>query len=77
MCRITVNINDNEKVKVQKILAKSGISMSGAVRLYFEAIIKEGAISKAIDPFYSPENMKELEKRARRVEKRLHEIYSL
>lgn len=77
MCKITINVDDREKEEVQKILSEAGISMSGAVRMYFDAIRKEGDIPKSIDPFYDPENLKRIRKSADEMERGLGKVHQL
>lgn len=77
MCKITVNVDDEQAKAFKKVLANLGISISSALRLYVDAVIKEGDIPKDIDPFYSPENLEQLRKSADELEKGLSSIHPL
>ena len=68
MCKITVNVDDKKKENVQKILAELGISISVAIRLYLDAIQREGNIPEDVDPFYSKSNMDFLRKSKEQLE---------
>lgn len=77
MCRITVNVDDKQAEAFKKVLSDLGISTSGALRMYIDAVIKKGDIPEDVDPFYDPDNLKRIRKSADELEKGLSTLHPM
>lgn len=65
MAQISLRIDDEVKYDAEKVLNDIGMSMSTAINVFLKTVIRENRIpfELAADPFYSKENMEELERR--------------
>lgn len=65
MAQISLRVDDDVKYDAERILDDIGISMSTAINVFLKTVIRENRIpfELAADPFYSKENMAELERR--------------
>lgn len=65
MAQISLRVDDDVKCDAERILDDIGISMSTAINVFLKTVIRESRIpfELAADPFYSKENMEELERR--------------
>ena len=65
MAEITLQVDDEAKRDAERILDDIGLSLSAAVNVFLKAVARENRIPFALkaDPFYSRENMHELERR--------------
>ena len=77
MCRISVTLDDKKEQEFKRVLSDLGISTSDAIRLYVDAVIKDGDIPKYVDPFYDSENIAMIKKSADDMERGLSEIHPL
>ena len=77
MYRISVTLDDKKAQEFKRVLSDLGISTSDAIRLYVDAVIKDGDIPKNVDPFYDPENIAMIKKSADDMERGLSEIHPL
>lgn len=66
MAQISLRIDDEVKRNAERTLDDIGMSMSTAINIFLKTVIRENRIpfELSADPFYSRENMKELERRA-------------
>ena len=66
MAQINLRIDDEVKRRAEKTFDDIGLSMSAAITIFLKAVVRENRIpfELSADPFYSKENMAELEKRA-------------
>ena len=71
MAEITLHVDDDTKRDAERTLDDIGMSLSAAVNVFLKAVARENRIPFALkaDPFYSRENMAELERRAADVRK--------
>ena len=69
MAQISLRIDDDVKVNAEKVCKDIGMSMSTAVNIYLKRLGSERRIPFEVsaDPFYSKENMDELEKRVANI----------
>ena len=65
MAQVNFRIDDNLKKKVDHIFNDMGLTMSAAITMFLVQVSREYRIPFQIkvDPFYSDENIKELEQR--------------
>ncbi len=65
MAQITVRVPDDVKRDAETVLDDIGLSMSAAINIYLKKVSRECRIpfELASDPFYSRENIAELERR--------------
>ena len=66
MAQISMRVDDEVKRSAEKTLNEIGLSMSAAINIFLKTVARENRIpfELSADPFYSKENMAELEKRA-------------
>jgi len=66
MAQINLRIDDEVKRKAERTFDDIGLSMSAAITIFLKAVVRENRIpfELSADPFYSKENMAELERRA-------------
>ena len=66
MAQISMRIDDEVKRSAERTLNEIGLSMSAAINIFLKTVARENRIpfELSADPFYSKENMAELEKRA-------------
>ena len=69
MAQISLRIDDDVKVNAEKVCKDIGMSMSTAVNIYLKRLVSERRIPFEVseDPFYSKENMDELERRVTNI----------
>lgn len=65
MVQINVRVDEDVKIKAERVCQEIGISMSSAINIYLKKIARENKIPFELtaDPFYSKENMDYLEKK--------------
>lgn len=65
MAQISLRVDDEVKRNAEKTLNDIGLSMSTAINIFLKTVIRENRIpfELSADPFYSKENMAELERR--------------
>ena len=69
MAQISLRVDDDLKRGAEKTLNDIGLSMSTAINIFLKTVVRENRIpfELSADPFYSKENMKELERRVHAV----------
>ena len=69
MAQISLRVDDELKRGAEKTLNDIGLSMSRAINIFLKTVVRENRIpfELSADPFYSKENMKELERRVHAV----------
>ena len=69
MAQISLRVDDDIKRSAERTLNDIGLSMSTAINIFLKAVVRENRIPFALsaDPFYSNENMTELERRVEAV----------
>lgn len=69
MAQVNFRIEDEVKANAEKALKKMGLNMSTAINLFLVKVAREQRIPFEInaDPFYSAENISELEKRVKSI----------
>ena len=69
MAQISLRVDDELKRGAEKTLNDIGLSMSTAINIFLKTVVRENRIpfELSADPFYSKENMKELERRVQAV----------
>lgn len=69
MTQISLRVDDELKRGAEKTLNDIGLSMSTAINIFLKTVVRENRIpfELSADPFYSKENMKELERRVHAV----------
>lgn len=69
MAQISLRVDDELKHGAEKTLNDIGLSMSTAINIFLKTVVRENRIpfELSADPFYSKENMKELERRVHAV----------
>ena len=65
MAQISLRVDDEVKRNAERTLNDIGLSMSTAINIFLKTVVRENRIpfELSADPFYSKENMAELEKR--------------
>lgn len=65
MAQINLRVDDNLKISAERTLNDIGLSMSTAINIFLKTVVRENRIpfELSADPFYSKENMEELERR--------------
>jgi DNA-damage-inducible protein J len=65
MAQINLRVDDEVKRNAEKTLDEIGLSMSTAINIFLKTVVRERRIpfELSADPFYSRENMAELERR--------------
>ena len=65
MAQINLRVDDNLKSNAERTLNDIGLSMSTAINIFLKTVVRENRIpfELSADPFYSKENMEELERR--------------
>ena len=63
MAQISLRVDDELKRGAEKTLNDIGLSMSTAINIFLKTVVRENRIpfELSADPFYSKENMKELD----------------
>ncbi len=71
MTQVNFRIDDDVKANADKALKEMGLTMSAAVTMFLVKVARERRIPFEInaDPFYSAENIAELERRVASIEK--------
>ncbi|WP_287971354.1 type II toxin-antitoxin system RelB/DinJ family antitoxin [Blautia sp.] len=69
MAQISLRVDDELKRGAERTLDDIGLSMSAAINIFLKAVVRENRIpfELAADPFYSKENMEELERRVNAI----------
>lgn len=69
MAQVNFRIEDDVKANAEKALKDMGLSMSAAINIFLVKVGREKRIPFEInaDPFYSSENISELERRVHNV----------
>lgn len=69
MAQVNFRIEDEVKVNAEKALKEMGLNMSTAINLFLVKVAREKRIPFEVnaDPFYSPENIAELERRVESI----------
>lgn len=70
MTQVNFRIEDDLKINAEQALKEMGLNMSTAITLFLTKVAREKRIPFEInaDPFYSPENIAELEIRVASIE---------
>jgi DNA-damage-inducible protein J len=65
VAQISLRVDDDVKRSAEKTLNEIGLSMSTAINIFLKTVAREQRIpfELSVDPFYSRENMAELERR--------------
>ena len=65
MAQISLRVDDDVKHNAEQILEDIGLSMSSAINIFLKKVVREKRIpfELSVDPFYSKENIAELERR--------------
>lgn len=65
MAQISLRVDDDVKRNAERTLDDIGLSMSAAINIFLKTVVRENRIpfELSADPFYSKDNMDELEKR--------------
>ena len=65
MAQISLRVDDDVKRNAERTLNDIGLSMSTAINIFLKTVVRENRIpfELSADPFYSKENMAELERR--------------
>lgn len=65
MAQISLRVDDNLKRSAERTFDDIGLSMSTAINIFLKTVVRENRIpfELSADPFYSKENMEELERR--------------
>ena len=65
MAQISLRVDDDVKRNAERTLDDIGLSMSTAINIFLKTVVRENRIpfELSADPFYSRENIAELEKR--------------
>jgi DNA-damage-inducible protein J len=67
---VSFKANKEDKETAVQIYDDLGLSLSTALNIFLKKTVAEGGLPFSLkDPFYSPENMTELKRRAEDVEK--------
>lgn len=69
MAQINLRVDDDVKRNAERTLDDIGLSMSAAINIFLKTVIRENRIpfELSADPFYSKENMDELEHRINNI----------
>lgn len=69
MAQISLRVEDELKKDAERVLDNIGMNMSTAVNIYLKAVVRENGIPFELksDPFYSKENIEELERRVENI----------
>ena len=65
MAHISLRVDDELKRSAERTLDDIGLSMSAAINIFLKTVVRENRIPFELysDPFYSKENIAELERR--------------
>lgn len=65
MAQISLRVDDEVKRNAERTFDEIGLSMSTAINIFLKAVVRENRIpfELSADPFYSKENIEELERR--------------
>lgn len=69
MAQVNFRVEDEVKANAEKALKEMGLNMSTAINLFLVKVAREKRIPFEVnaDPFYSPENIAELERRVESI----------
>lgn len=70
MAQVNFRVDDNVKIKAEKACADMGITMTTAINIFLVKVGNERRIPFEVsaDPFYSHDNIAELERRISNIE---------
>lgn len=70
MAQINVRVDNDVKRNAERTLNDIGLSMSTAINIFLKTVIRENRIpfELSADPFYSRENINELERRVSNIQ---------
>ena len=76
MTQVNCRIDDNVKINAEKALKEMGLTMSTAITMFLVKVGREKRIPFEInaDPFYSVENIEELERRVASIKSRINTL---
>ncbi len=76
MTQINFRIDDDIKANAEQALKEMGLTMSSAITMFLVKVGRERRIPFEInaDPFYSAENISELERRAANIKKGISKL---
>lgn len=76
MTQVNFRIDDNVKINAEKALKEMGLTMSTAITMFLVKVGREKRIPFEInaDPFYSVENIEELERRVASIKSRINTL---
>ena len=65
MAQISLRVDDDLKRNAERTFENIGLSMSTAINIFLKTVVRENRIpfELSADPFYSKENIEELERR--------------
>lgn len=65
MAQISIRVDDDVKRKAERTFEEIGLSTSTAINIFLKTVVRENRIPFELtaDPFYSKDNMAELERR--------------
>ena len=72
-----LRISKDLKINAESVCNSLGISLNDAFNLFINKLIEEKKIPFEVDPFYSPKNMKRLQKSISQLEKNKGSIHNL
>ncbi|MBO4947664.1 MAG: type II toxin-antitoxin system RelB/DinJ family antitoxin [Lachnospiraceae bacterium] len=69
MAQISLRVDDEVKRSAEKTFDEIGLSMSTAINIFLKTVVRENRIpfELSADPFYSRENISELNRRVTKV----------
>ena len=69
MAQISLRVDDELKRSAERTLDEIGLSMSTAINIFLKTVVRENRIpfELSADPFYSKENIAELERRVANI----------
>jgi len=69
MAQISLRVDDDVKRSAERTLEDIGLSMSSAINIFLKKVAREKRIpfELSVDPFYSKENIEELERRVTEI----------
>lgn len=64
MAQVNFRVDDTLKLQAENICSAMGLNLSTAINIFLKKLVNEKRIpfEVSVDPFYSEENMKRLEK---------------
>ena len=76
MTQVSFRIDDNLKSDGERLFKSMGMNMSVAITVFIQQSLQRGKLPFEVlgDPFYSESNIRELERRAREMDRRQHVV---